>query len=650
MGRVFAGRIERPHGREAARQPRAPLKVMRVLVVDHDSTVLEATVRALRDHFVIDAVTNKADCIDLLRQNTFDIVVACERLEDGSGLELLSQIAKRWPATLRVFAADRERLRLLQGRLGPFELFQALSYPINPEKLLSTLSLAREAHDADADTTSIQHIVLGGDDPTEPEPAKPAPVAATRPTPAPTPPRPVSRSQSTPERTPAPSRSAGRQPLAAPVSPARQHSAAPSRPPSVAVPASRFGRAPTRSAGELEAEPPPATRRRVTRIALDPSSADDAPVMSESLAEAAGIAAAARDRYGPAGERTPADRKAFVAGAACAIALLAIGLIVLKFGSKPRATPVPAAPAPVQAQFSQAVTNQVAAVESDFEQDNFKKAQTDIRKLQELAPGHPRLHFFVSLLDRNIKTRGALPARERAEALPVARSEAAAAARPESVARKSETAALAQSARANVSKSGSPRKAVAPTTAPMSSDTGARTPPESEDGPVFVAGAPTSSVPILRPASALPDTSSATPAPASTAAPASAVTASATTNAASASRAGQPISDSPPAASARPAPVATVEAQLTQRVPPQYPESALRNGVQGYVDVHFTITTDGTVTNVAVVSSDPTDVFNRAATDAVRQWRYQPRVVDGRPVESQSQVRLQFKLDSSVSH
>src|SRR6185437_12659144 len=131
----------------------------------------------------IDAVTNKADCIDLLRHNTFDIVVACERLEDGSGLELLGQIAKRWPATLRVFAADRERLRLLNGRLGPFELFQALSYPINPEKLLSTLSLARDAHDAHADTTTIQHIVLSAEE-TEPEPEPPPPSPAPVPPPA----------------------------------------------------------------------------------------------------------------------------------------------------------------------------------------------------------------------------------------------------------------------------------------------------------------------------------------------------------------------------------------------------------------------------------------------------------------------------------
>jgi protein TonB len=56
------------------------------------------------------------------------------------------------------------------------------------------------------------------------------------------------------------------------------------------------------------------------------------------------------------------------------------------------------------------------------------------------------------------------------------------------------------------------------------------------------------------------------------------------------------------------------------------------------------------VSDVAVVSSDPAEIFNRAATDAIRRWRYDPRVVDGQPVDSQSQVRLQFKLDSSLSH
>jgi protein TonB len=55
---------------------------------------------------------------------------------------------------------------------------------------------------------------------------------------------------------------------------------------------------------------------------------------------------------------------------------------------------------------------------------------------------------------------------------------------------------------------------------------------------------------------------------------------------------------------------------------------------------------------VAVVKAEPAEVFDHAATEAVRRWRYDPRTVDGQPVESESQVHLQFKLDShsSLSH
>src|SRR6201996_4633116 len=135
---------------------------MRVLVVDQDSSGNEAIVRSLRDHYVVDAVTNKGDCLDLLRSNTYEVVVAAERLEDGSGLELLGTISKKYASVLRIFAADRHRLQLLKGRLGPFQLFQTLTYPIDPERLLATLTLADAAQDADADTSNIQHVVLSG--------------------------------------------------------------------------------------------------------------------------------------------------------------------------------------------------------------------------------------------------------------------------------------------------------------------------------------------------------------------------------------------------------------------------------------------------------------------------------------------------------
>src|ERR1700722_10821787 len=115
---------------------------MRVLVVDQDSTLLTAITQTLGEYFSIDAVTTKADCLDLVRLNDFEVIVAGERLEDGSGLELLGQLARSRPDMLRIFAAERERLRLLKGRLGPFGLFRTLTYPIQPRQLLAALSAA----------------------------------------------------------------------------------------------------------------------------------------------------------------------------------------------------------------------------------------------------------------------------------------------------------------------------------------------------------------------------------------------------------------------------------------------------------------------------------------------------------------------------
>ncbi len=148
---------------------------MRVLVVDQDSASNLAITRSLRELYTVDCVTNKGDCLDLLRSNTYEVIVATERLEDGSGLELLGQISKKWPSVLRIFAAERERLRLLRGRLGPFELFQTLAYPIDPDRLIATLELAEAAQHADADTSAIEQIELSGvgpdDAPAAEEPA-----------------------------------------------------------------------------------------------------------------------------------------------------------------------------------------------------------------------------------------------------------------------------------------------------------------------------------------------------------------------------------------------------------------------------------------------------------------------------------------------
>ena len=116
---------------------------MRVLIADRNARLLESIARTFARQFAIQTAASCEQCNDLLAQGEFDLVLISEKLSDGLGLRLLGQIARSSPDTLRVFAARRSRLQLLKGKLGPFGLFRTLGYPINPQELLSTLTLAQ---------------------------------------------------------------------------------------------------------------------------------------------------------------------------------------------------------------------------------------------------------------------------------------------------------------------------------------------------------------------------------------------------------------------------------------------------------------------------------------------------------------------------
>ena len=116
---------------------------MRVLIADRNARLLESISRTFARQFTIRTAVSCEQCNALLSGEEFDLALISEKLADGPGLQLLAQIARTAPDTLRVFAARRSRLQILRGKLGPFGLFRTLSYPINPQELLSTLTLAQ---------------------------------------------------------------------------------------------------------------------------------------------------------------------------------------------------------------------------------------------------------------------------------------------------------------------------------------------------------------------------------------------------------------------------------------------------------------------------------------------------------------------------
>lgn len=78
---------------------------------------------------------------------------------------------------------------------------------------------------------------------------------------------------------------------------------------------------------------------------------------------------------------------------------------------------------------------------------------------------------------------------------------------------------------------------------------------------------------------------------------------------------------------------------------PVYPPQALRGGIEGWVELEFTITETGVVRDVAVVGAEPHGVFDDAAAEALGAWRFEPRFANGRAVAQRSVVTLRFNVD-----
>jgi protein TonB len=81
---------------------------------------------------------------------------------------------------------------------------------------------------------------------------------------------------------------------------------------------------------------------------------------------------------------------------------------------------------------------------------------------------------------------------------------------------------------------------------------------------------------------------------------------------------------------------------LYKKVAPIYPPNAMRMRVEGAVELQATVSKDGAITHIKVLSGNPQ--LQKAATDAVKQWKYKPYLLNGEPVEIQTQITVNFKM------
>ena len=84
-------------------------------------------------------------------------------------------------------------------------------------------------------------------------------------------------------------------------------------------------------------------------------------------------------------------------------------------------------------------------------------------------------------------------------------------------------------------------------------------------------------------------------------------------------------------------------AKIINRVQPVYPPLARQTRISGTVRLHAIISKDGTIQQLEVVSGHP--LLQQSALDAVRQWRYQPTLLNGEPVEVDTTIDVIFSLN-----
>lgn len=85
--------------------------------------------------------------------------------------------------------------------------------------------------------------------------------------------------------------------------------------------------------------------------------------------------------------------------------------------------------------------------------------------------------------------------------------------------------------------------------------------------------------------------------------------------------------------------------QILKKVGANYPPQMIRSRTEGWVELSFTITASGNVEDVSVVDANPRRAFDREAIRALSQWKFSPRIENGKPVAAKARQRLEFTLN-----
>ena len=115
-----------------------------VLFVDDEQRVLNSMRALFRRDYEVFVTTEGSEAIEMMRENTIDVIVADQRMPEMTGVEVLGACKEVSPATVRILLTGYADLDAIEGSINVGEVFRFLSKPCPPSHLKETIRLAVE--------------------------------------------------------------------------------------------------------------------------------------------------------------------------------------------------------------------------------------------------------------------------------------------------------------------------------------------------------------------------------------------------------------------------------------------------------------------------------------------------------------------------
>jgi DNA-binding NtrC family response regulator len=116
-----------------------------ILLVDDESWVVDGISRVLWDE---DYEILSASCADeawsIMKQRAVDVIVSDERMPGRQGSELLGDVRREYPCTIRLLLTGHATIEAAARAINDGEIFRFLLKPCNPEELKKAIALALE--------------------------------------------------------------------------------------------------------------------------------------------------------------------------------------------------------------------------------------------------------------------------------------------------------------------------------------------------------------------------------------------------------------------------------------------------------------------------------------------------------------------------